>query len=149
MNKKTQFSPNYIKMCIAANEIKELKFMREYPGDGLTWRVYWFDPGDYIEHLGNVQKNNNGLARHENDSKYKVGSVVHWIPIFEQLLEIRQRRGEEQKESILLLEVMYFLEYRVSREHDFCLKYETKEEIALVWIMEKCYNKKWDGEKWI
>jgi len=127
-------------MCIAANEIKELKFFRECSGDSLIWREYRFDSGDYIEHLGNVQINDYEWTRSENNSEYKIGSVVHWIPTFEQYLNIYQKINDLDIESLAILWMMNFIEDRVKEDHNFCFEFQTKEETALVWIMEKCYN---------
>jgi len=52
-----------------------------------------------------------------------------------------------QFESLVMLEFANWFVDKVKEDHSFCLKYKTKDEVVMLWIMEECYGKEWDGEK--
>jgi len=49
-------------------------------------------------------------------------------------------------ESLVMLEFANWFVDKVKEDHSFCLKYKTKDEVVMLWIMEECYGKTWDGD---
>lgn len=72
-----------------------------------------------------------------------------WLPVFEQYLDMYQKVKDIDQESLALLGLANWIEERVTDDHSFCLKYKTKEEVALVWIMDTVYGIKWNGEAFV
>jgi len=138
------FSDGYIKMCKAAYEIQELKLLNQRE----TNKWYKFDNGDFYEQNGIVHKNDTEWIFTIDASRPYFINVRYWIPEFQQLLKIYQENHDIPHESWALLWLANWLEDKVKEDHSFCvIKYETVCEVAILWVMEECYGKKWDGEK--
>lgn len=71
------------------------------------------------------------------------------IPGHKQLLHIYKTNKDLQYDSLALLWLANWIEDKVTEDHGFCFKYESAEAIALLWVQETCFNKMWDGTKWI
>ena len=143
-------SIRYIEMCKVASEIQELKFVREWTGDGVTWKDYRFDKGDYYAHYNDVRYNDAEYLRSENDSPYGLTPHLVWLPTFEQYLTIYMNHSKIASESKALLYLADYLTDDFSRDPRGDLNvYDTKERLALAWIMRVCYNKWWDDSKWV
>lgn len=119
-------------------------------------------PHRYKEYLGEYNVSgiylcfNNLLCRKENEH------TNHWIPARwvkfedgrplpsqEQLLQIYTERKGLQYSSLALLWLANWIEDKVTDDHGFCFEYESAEAIALLWVQETCFDKTWDGTKWI
>lgn len=72
-----------------------------------------------------------------------------WFPTFEQYLKIYSEMNDVRQESLALLWLVDWFREKETEDHEFCFKYKTKEEIALMWVQETCFNHIWDGEQWI
>lgn len=145
----------YIKMCLALDpeffENWELK-----DGD----RVYLLkDTDDYTnsEEYG-LYTIFDRLLAHEgvNDTEnwhyatwMIVDGLIRPIPSQKRLLELYTEKHNTANESHSMIFFANWLEDKVKEDHGFCLFNETAEEMMLIWIMETCFCKKWNGEAWV
>jgi len=140
------FSQKYITMCRMAEEVTDYNMIRQ-EGD---IKYYKYEPEDFLYIQGKLTQNKYSDWSHSvYTGPYKCGDGVAWIPTFIQLLDLYKELADIKTDSMALLWLSNYIEDQVTKDHSFCLKYETKEEIFLLFIQETCHGKKWSGEKWI
>ena len=98
--------------------------------------------GDHELYEGEIYKKDYELAYKKRKDK------IRPLPSQKQLLEIYKKKQGDQFESLSLLWFANWFEAKVTEYHSFCLKNRSSDCIVLMFVQEKCYNKKWDGKAW-
>ena len=133
----------YLKMILALPE----EFF-----DGWEW-----NDGDFYAGKVNVCPDDPlefGSFSEDCTPNFKTFSGNYWyskvwpLPRLDQLIKRYKIEKDIQFESLALLWLANWIEEKVTEDHSFCLKYRSDKVIALLWVQEKCFNQKWDGEKW-
>jgi hypothetical protein len=140
----------YIKMVLALPE----EFFKDWQwkeGDQFLYRYNKLEPFEsyYIGSFGvGVENGQIVTATNVEGETHDAGEYIP-IPSQKQLLNIYKEKENCQFESLALLEFANWLESIVSLDHSFCLKYQESNEILLLFVMYKCFDKVWNGSKWI
>ena len=92
---------------------------------------------------------NGKLGYYKRGDFYEVDRIIKPIPTQKQLLQIHKAKRDTATESHSMIFFANWLEDKVKEDHGFCLEYEIAEELMLLWLMEKCFEKTWNGEKWV
>lgn len=113
-------------MCQASHEIQEMKFVRECEGDGLTWRDYLYNKGDFYSFYDSVTYVDHEYVYSKNNSPCNPNNI-YWLPTLEQYLKMYMNYSDIASESKAMLWFANYINDVFIRAPHYDTNIDTKE----------------------